>query len=310
MKHIKLICLTILGIFVLNCSNDDTVPSPLADFQFLVEGAEVIFNGTVANNDTIQWDFGDGNSSSEEDPKHAYAAAGTYSVSLTVTSANDSFTETKEVTIQESDLILLTGGPARPEGKPWRLKKLLVGGEGAGLIEDNLGILIPSIDNLLDAVGLGASYEDTFTFIHDGTYVVDNKDGQSLMSLVFASVTPEHAPNIAAVSFDQANVPLANVLYTSKTNATWELREGDFTINALTSTGVVPVQFTDKKYLVLDEYLGFKEKETFDDEGTIKTVVIVKELTADIMKIALEIHTEPALANFPTLLFHLTLEAN
>lgn len=310
MKHIKLICLTILGAIMMNCSTDSVVPTPLADFQFLVEGAEVTFNGTVAHNDTIQWEFGDGNSSSEEDPQHAYASAGTFTVSLTVTGANGSFTETKEVTIQESDLILLTGGPARPEGKAWRLKKLLVGGEGAGMIEDGLGILIPSIDNLLEAVGLGTSYEDTFTFAHDGTYRVDNKDGQSLMSVVYASVTPEHAPNITAVSWDQANVPLAHVAYAPKTNTSWELREGDFTMNALTNTGVVPVQFTNKKHLVLDEYLGYKEKDTFDDEGNIKTVVIVKELTADIMKVALQIHTEPAAADFPTLFFHLTLEAN
>src|SRR5207342_3054798 len=46
------------------------------------------------------WDFGDGTNSSEADPTHTYAAAGTYQVTLKVTDAgglSDSKTQTVQV---------------------------------------------------------------------------------------------------------------------------------------------------------------------------------------------------------------------
>ncbi len=48
---------------------------------------------------SIVWDFGDGNTSNVEDPSHTYAAPGTYTVSVTVTTASETKTESKEVTI-------------------------------------------------------------------------------------------------------------------------------------------------------------------------------------------------------------------
>jgi PKD repeat protein len=42
------------------------------------------------------WDFGDGNSSEEQNPSHVYTIAGIYSVSLTATNNTGSATETKE----------------------------------------------------------------------------------------------------------------------------------------------------------------------------------------------------------------------
>jgi PKD repeat protein len=41
------------------------------------------------------WDFGDGGTSTEKDPSHTYTTAGTYTVSLTVTNAGGSDSETK-----------------------------------------------------------------------------------------------------------------------------------------------------------------------------------------------------------------------
>ncbi len=52
-------------------------------------------NGTITS---INWDFGDGNTSTDEEPTHIYAAPGTYTVSVAVV-ADESKTETKEITI-------------------------------------------------------------------------------------------------------------------------------------------------------------------------------------------------------------------
>ncbi len=299
MKHIKIFSFLLLAFTLVNCSKDEAV-KPLADFQFLVKGSVVTFNGTVANATTIAWDFGDGNKSAVEDPVYAYANPGTYKVVMTVTGENGSFSETKEVTILPSLEILLTGGPARPAGKSWKLKKAYTAGkEGAGLIENNLDLLIASIDNLLSAVGLGNSYNDTFTFVHDGSYKVDNIDGQSLMGIIHASAF--YGAEIRKVSDDVNNVPLAQALYKPKTNAKWKISEEDFSVKTLyPGVGPATAKFTGKKRLILDEYLGFKET---------SNIVILKEITQTTMNVAIAIHTEPDAYDVPTLFFHLTFEA-
>ncbi|WP_462158905.1 PKD domain-containing protein [Pseudoalteromonas sp. GB56] len=70
---------------------------PSAQFDTDVSGLTVNFTDLSADaNGTIEswlWDFGDGATSSEQNPQHSYQANGTYSVSLTVTD-NDNATDT------------------------------------------------------------------------------------------------------------------------------------------------------------------------------------------------------------------------
>lgn len=303
MKYIKIISLLLLTFTLANCSEDEIL-TPVADFQFLVEGTQVTFNGTVTNTESIAWDFGDGSTSTEEDPVYAYAKAGEFTVSMTATGNGSTFTEIKQVTILPSLEILLTGGQARPEGKSWKLKKAFTTGiEGAGLVENELGIFLPSQDNLLDLVGLGASYEDTFTFVYDGSYRVNNVDGNSLMGLVYASF--ERQGDIREVSWDPTNVPLANVLYEPISDATWQVSEEDFTVLSINPNTGQPAQitFTDKMQLITGEYFGFKEANGF---------VIIKDISETTMNVAISIGVveDPNFYTIPTLMFHLSFEAN
>jgi len=55
--------------------------------------------------DSILWDFGDGTSSSLENPTHVYASAGNYNVTLSVTMGGQTSTDTKTVTIYEQPTI-------------------------------------------------------------------------------------------------------------------------------------------------------------------------------------------------------------
>lgn len=73
--------------------------SPAVDFA---ANATLSCSGTVAftdqstnEPDSWLWDFGDGNSSTEQNPLHTYAANGTYTVQLTATNATGSGVETK-----------------------------------------------------------------------------------------------------------------------------------------------------------------------------------------------------------------------
>jgi len=81
---------------------------PIADFEGTpVSGEEpltVSFTDVSTGAASWDWDFGDGSGSSDQDPTHEYAAAGTYTVSLTVTNDCGEDTETKVdyITVSEA----------------------------------------------------------------------------------------------------------------------------------------------------------------------------------------------------------------
>ena len=73
-----------------------------AEFSFAIISLNVDFTDRSQDSDgsivSWTWDFGDGNTTTEQNPTHSYAAGGTYSVKLTVTDdAGDSAEFTDEV---------------------------------------------------------------------------------------------------------------------------------------------------------------------------------------------------------------------
>ena len=77
---------------------------PTADFSFSVSGSTVTFTDESDNSAgfgslTYLWEFGDGNSSMDENPVHTYSSNGTYDVVLTVSNDCGSNIVTKQVTI-------------------------------------------------------------------------------------------------------------------------------------------------------------------------------------------------------------------
>jgi uncharacterized membrane protein len=73
---------------------------PRADFTALVQGLRVTFTDTSTGRPTSwRWEFGDGNTSTLQNPAHAYAAAGTYLVNFTATNSQASDTISKFVAV-------------------------------------------------------------------------------------------------------------------------------------------------------------------------------------------------------------------
>lgn len=100
-------CLTILFLsFVLftSCKEEDMKPvEPSAGFTAATNELEATFTNSSENVTSYSWNFGDGNTSSEENPTHNYEAAGIYTVVLTAKGANGSIAEAdKDITIVEN----------------------------------------------------------------------------------------------------------------------------------------------------------------------------------------------------------------
>ena len=73
-----------------------------AAFEFTKNQLEISFTNTSTNGDSFEWDFGDGNSSTEENPVHSYEVEGEYNVILEVT--NDCGTSTTTQAVQANSL--------------------------------------------------------------------------------------------------------------------------------------------------------------------------------------------------------------
>jgi PKD repeat protein len=91
-----------------NASGSDTVTFvnyitvedvPDADFIATANGASVDFSNTTTNGDSFVWDFGDGNSSTDENPNNIYAMDGTYTVQLIATNGCGNDTTDQEVIV-------------------------------------------------------------------------------------------------------------------------------------------------------------------------------------------------------------------
>lgn len=112
-----------------NCQNtycdtiDIAVPQCTAGFTYQVVGDSILFQSTAQNYTSINYDFGDGSSSSLTNPYHAYAQSNFYVVQQTVMDSNrnctDTYVDTVAVTISTS--CLATFQPALDTTKPGTL---------------------------------------------------------------------------------------------------------------------------------------------------------------------------------------------
>lgn len=164
----------LLPVFLFTaCSDDDDpIEDPIATFQYEISEEnflEVIFMNFSSNATTYSWNFGDGNSSTEENPTHVYEEVGDYDVTLTASNAagaTHSFSQTIEVKDPDEALALLAGQTS----KTWKLYRI---GESMGVG--------PNVETPYDWWFLennGARpclYYHEFTFNRNMEYIFDDK---------------------------------------------------------------------------------------------------------------------------------------
>lgn len=143
---------------------------PTANFDFSLEGKTATFTNTSVGTVSYEWDFGDGNTSTAENPVHTYQENGTYDVTLTASnSAGASSTISKSVLVAEISVseAALTGGSS----KTWKLK---TGPNtwGVGPTPGSFEFFPGGND---ESVNRPCTWNDEYTFTSTGDFIFDNK---------------------------------------------------------------------------------------------------------------------------------------
>lgn len=177
-QNFKLLTRTFLliGVFALSiltaCDNDDDPSAdPVASFQYEVNPEnylEVTFTNYSENATSYAWDFGDGETSTDENPVHTFTEAGSYEVTLTASNADGAsadFSKSIEITDPIIASVLLTGETS----KDWRLIRE---GTAMGIGPDNTDYTLWwSLEN--DGTR-PCVFGQTWTFNADGTVTFDD----------------------------------------------------------------------------------------------------------------------------------------
>lgn len=100
-KDISIYLLIVFLSLISTCVDDQLPVAPQACFTYAYEGGQiwdryVVFSNCSENANSYLWDFGDGITSTEENPEHHYTEDGEYVVELTAygESVNDTFKDT------------------------------------------------------------------------------------------------------------------------------------------------------------------------------------------------------------------------
>ena len=171
----------LLGMFAIaffpSCKDEETIPDPIASFQYAISEdnwKEVTFTNYSQHAESFSWAFGDGETSTEQDPTHVFADAGEYTVTLTATNKDGvsvPFSQSITITDPYVALRLLVG----ESSKDWRLlRDGITMGIGPGLIEETGEYDYFSWWSLENDGRRPCVYNQTWTFSEDGTMTFDD----------------------------------------------------------------------------------------------------------------------------------------
>ncbi len=98
-----LISIIIFFSLLTSCEKEEIKPEPVADFTMSKTSAEVgdtiTFTNISLNASRYSWDFGDGKTSTNDSPSHAYSSEGTFNVTLTASGDGGENIASKSITV-------------------------------------------------------------------------------------------------------------------------------------------------------------------------------------------------------------------
>lgn len=289
-----------------SCNSDDdsgVSEFPLsADIFHSLQGRRAAFQGLTHSATSWSWDFGDGNTSSEQNPVHTYADGGYYTATLTATDASGaSVTKEVQLAVDLTPYILLTGGPTDTDGKTWKLTAAHPPEDKfADADADFSPVEQPLPQGAFDlALGMGEVYQDEFTFHFDGSYEVDVKDDNAAFSgLVFQFVTTGGA---GIVNANGQDFGLCTGLYEPQPDMSFTYVESeDLTISSVYGPGG-ELTFSDTSTLDFSTgaYVGFLD---------FQRKVIVQEINDSSMRLIMFMAASPDFIGVNTHALELTFQ--
>lgn len=166
-----------LFLFLSSCKKDEA--EVIAGFSYKADANNFLlinFTNASQNFKSVEWDFGDGQKSTEENPAHTYAAGGTYTVKLTATGEGgdtDVSSQIIEVADTDAELTKIAGTAS----KTWKLLRVTTNGRypmQVGPFDRSTIWWAMGRDN--DEIAIRTcSMNDEFTFHRNGDYVFDDK---------------------------------------------------------------------------------------------------------------------------------------
>ena len=312
MKHKSYLFYTFLGIMVLllgSCKDEKDRPAfPLsAEIFRSIDGYQVAFTALTHSAVSWSWDFGDGNTSTEQNPVHVYESGGYYLATLTATS-NTGQTVTRETKLAVSldPFSLLTGDQTAEgyNGKTWKLRQAHSVNDKLVNSDATFTLMDPDIESLPSGafdlyLGLGEAYNDQFTFHNNGTYMHNTTDGSSFGGIVYAMLLQQLG--VAQITktggravFGQDAFALTT--YSPEPSGGFILTEQeDFTIPTIPNyaTSVVPPGIPVVTYNDVMT-LEFTDPNAFIGVRDFHKKVIVQELTEESMRLVMFLTMSPA----------------
>lgn len=299
--YLSSVFLCLLVFFLPACSDDGSKTDfPLSAVIFhSIAGKQVAFTALTHSAVSWEWDFGDGNVSSEKDPVHVYEEGGYYIATLTAKDNAGNSVSTKEnLAVSLTPYALLTGDHTAEgyNGKTWKLTMSHTVNDKLVNSDANFSLLAPNIPSLPQGafsvyVGLPEAYNDEFTFYYDGRYRQNTTDGTSFGGIVYAMVLQKmgltqitKVGGKAALGADL----FALSTYTPGENATFVLNENEnFTIPTApgfatgTQSGIPVVTYPN--VMTLD----FPNSDAFIGIRDFQRKVIVQEITNSSMRVVM-----------------------
>lgn len=292
MKHSIYVLSVLIASFMIfsSCSDDEpvVVEEPVASFQFEVDPDDyqtVTFSNFSKNYETSSWDFGDGNTSTEENPVHTFSEAGDYQVELTVTSASGT-TASKTQTVSIVDPLAAQRALIGENGKTWYL--LADNSTGVNTMQvgpanrSEIWFALGSVGNQLQEPCVRPCImDDTWTFNTDNTFTFENNGD-------FWAEGGVWAPAIEGTCFDTSN-PDNWVNSEGADISAWNSGTHDFSFDASENTLTVS---GDGAFVGLAKATTSGETIVPVSEVTYQVAKLVETSTTDTLVLVTDIETD------------------